>query len=182
MARTLIVDCDVHQGDGTAALTARRPAIATYSVHAEKNFPARKARSTLDVPLPDGTGDEAYLQALEESLPPLAARFDPDLILYQAGVDPFAGDRLGRLALSLEGLAARDRFVARLARKHRIGLASTLGGGYGADVGEIADRHVRTIFTLADALAGAKLAKPPKANILHPHSATLEHHAPLVQD
>jgi len=152
----LIVDCDVHQGDGTAVLTAGRAGIATYSIHAEKNFPVRKARSTLDVALADGTGDEAYLDALERSLVPLVEQIRPDLILYQAGVDPLTEDRLGRLALSQEGLDARDRLVAGLAAERGIALASTPGGGYGPDMREIARRHVRSIFTLADAM----LVKP----------------------
>jgi acetoin utilization deacetylase AcuC-like enzyme len=151
--RVLVVDVDVHQGDGTAALTSGNPAIATYSIHAEKNFPARKARSTLDVPLPDGTSDEAYLAALAESLVPLVDRFRPSLILYQGGVDPFEGDRLGRLSLSAEGLVARDRFVAGLARERSIPLAATLGGGYGSDMLEVARRHVATILALADAIS-----------------------------
>lgn len=147
-ARVLVVDLDVHQGDGTAALTAGRPGIATFSIHAEKNFPARKARSTLDVALRDGVGDDEYLDLLERSLVPLADSFAPDLILYQAGVDPLADDRLGRLALSQAGIDARDRFVAQLAKARGIGLASTPGGGYGADLAEIARRHVRTILTV----------------------------------
>eukprot|EP01035_Chromulina_nebulosa_P060716 gene60716-83054_t len=97
VARVMVVDCDVHQGDGTAALLAGREGITTYSIHAEKNFPVRKARSTLDVALPDGTGDEAYLATLEATLAPMLDRERPDLVLYQAGVDPFLGDRLGRL-------------------------------------------------------------------------------------
>ena len=100
VARVVVVDCDVHQGDGTASLCAGRPGIATYSIHAEKNFPVRKAQSTLDVPLADGTGDDAYLATLEETLAPLLDSVRPELILYQAGVDPFGGDRLGRLALT----------------------------------------------------------------------------------
>ena len=156
--RVLVVDCDVHQGDGTAALTAGHAAIATYSIHAEKNFPVRKAASTLDVALPDGTGDAAYLDALEASLVPLLDRFAPELILYQAGVDPFAGDRLGRLALSEAGLEARDRFVAGLARSRGIPLASTLGGGYDPDPAAIAARHARTILTLAEVLVGQGVA------------------------
>jgi acetoin utilization deacetylase AcuC-like enzyme len=162
-ARLLVVDLDVHQGDGTAALTAGRPDIATYSVHAEKNFPARKARSTLDVPLPDGTGDAEYMEALEQSLAPLVERFAPDLILYQAGVDPLADDRLGRLGLSQQGIDARDHFVARLARSHGIPLASTPGGGYGADLKEIARRHVRSILNLGSILAPVEVAVPPRA-------------------
>ena len=146
--RVLIVDCDVHQGDGTASLTAGRADIATYSIHADKNFPARKARSTLDVPLADGVDDDGYMAALEATLPPLVADFAPDLILYQAGVDPWAGDRLGRLAVTLEGLVARDRWIAMLARDRGIPIASALGGGYGSDMGEVAERHVASILAL----------------------------------
>ncbi|HEV2568357.1 histone deacetylase [Sphingomonas sp.] len=150
--RVLIVDVDVHQGDGTASLLAGREAAATYSIHAEKNFPARKARSSLDVPLPDGTGDQAYLEALATTLPPMMERVRPDLILYQGGVDPHADDRLGRLALTDEGLTERDRFVATLARRHGIPLASTPGGGYGLDKAVIARRHASTITTLYEAM------------------------------
>jgi acetoin utilization deacetylase AcuC-like enzyme len=148
--RLVVVDCDVHQGDGTAALLAGRPGIATYSIHAEKNFPARKARSTLDVPLADGLGDDAYLGILAETLGPFLAEYRPQLILYQAGVDPFAGDKLGRLSLTLDGLTRRERLIARLAGG--VPLASTVGGGYGDDALEIARRHVAAILTLGDAL------------------------------
>ncbi len=153
-SRVMIVDVDVHQGDGTAALTAGHPQIASYSIHAEKNFPVRKARSTLDVPLADGIGDDAYLAVLEETLAPFVAEWQPTLILYQGGVDPFEGDRLGRLALTQDGLDRRDRLVARLAIDAGIPLASTVGGGYGDDVMAIAARHVRVIDTLAQAFAG----------------------------
>ncbi|SDA29262.1 histone deacetylase [Sphingomonas sp. NFR15] len=151
--RLLVVDCDVHQGDGTASLCAGRTGIATYSIHAEKNFPARKARSTLDVALPDKTGDAAYLRALEETLAPLLDSVRPQLILYQAGVDPFGGDRLGRLALTQGGLIAREILVARLAIQRGIPLASTVGGGYGADTAAIAARHATAILTLGGAYA-----------------------------
>jgi len=151
--RVIVVDCDVHQGDGTASLCAGRPEIATYSIHAEKNFPVRKARSTLDVPLADGTGDDAYLTALADSLAPMLDSVRPGLILYQAGVDPFGGDRLGRLALTEPGLIARDRLVADLAIARGIPLASTVGGGYGADTAAIAARHVAAILTLGRAFA-----------------------------
>ncbi|QDZ07398.1 histone deacetylase [Sphingomonas panacisoli] len=151
--RVLIVDCDVHQGDGTAALTAGRPGIATYSIHAAKNFPARKARSTLDVPLVDGVGDDEYLDTLKATLAPVLDGEQPDMILYQAGIDPFEGDRLGRLKLTDDGLARRERLVARLAIDRRIPLASTVGGGYGDDVLAIARRHVAAILTLGQAFA-----------------------------
>ena len=158
VGRLLIVDVDVHQGDGTAALTAAEPRIATYSIHAEKNFPARKARSTLDVALPDATGDDAYLAALERTLAPLIDDVRPELILYQGGVDPFADDRLGRLALSQEGLDARDRLVAGMAIARGIPLASTVGGGYGDDVMALARRHVRVITTIGDMFGKATVA------------------------
>jgi len=153
--RVLVVDCDVHQGDGTAALTAGYPQIATYSIHAEKNFPVRKARSTLDVGLPDATGDAAYLATLESTLVPMLDELRPQIILYQAGIDPLANDRLGRLALTDEGLVARENLVARLAIDRGIPLASTVGGGYGADTVALAERHVRAILTLGTAFAGA---------------------------
>ena len=148
--RILILDLDVHQGDGTAALTAREPAIFTLSLHAEKNFPARKQRSTLDVPLPDGLGDDAYLAALVAVLPGVFDAFAPDLVLYQAGVDPHGADRLGRLALSDAGLERRDRYVMRQARDRGVAVASTLGGGYGDDRLAVARRHAATMLALAD--------------------------------
>lgn len=157
-SRILILDLDVHQGDGTAALTAGRGDIFTLSIHAEKNFPARKARSSLDVGLPDGTGDTGYLDALAGSLPMALEHFGPDLILLQAGVDPHADDKLGRLSLTDEGLAARDRFVATEARLRGVPLASTLGGGYGADREAVAWRHARTILTLSAAIAAGAAA------------------------
>lgn len=164
VGQILIVDCDVHQGDGTAVLTAGHPTIATYSIHAEKNFPARKARSTLDVALPDGVGDEAYLSRLESTLVPMIDALRPDLIFYQAGVDPFEGDRLGRLSLSAEGLVARERLIARLATIHAVPVASTLGGGYGVDAMKIARRHVASILTLGAALENRRYQ--PKAHFL----------------
>ena len=153
VASVLVVDVDVHQGDGTAALTAGRPGIATYSIHAAKNFPARKARSTLDVPLADGVCDAEYLRTLEDTLAPMLDEVRPGIILYQAGVDPFADDQLGRLALSEEGLRERERLVARLARARGIPLASTVGGGYGPDKPALAKRHVDAILTLGAAFA-----------------------------
>ena len=153
--RVLVVDCDVHQGDGTAALCAGREGIATFSIHAEKNFPVRKAVSTVDVALADGTGDRDYLQALEESLVPLLDSFAPELILYQGGVDPFEGDRLGRLALTQGGLDARDALVAGLAKARGLPVAATLGGGYGADIGEVAARHARTMLNVGRLLSRA---------------------------
>jgi acetoin utilization deacetylase AcuC-like enzyme len=147
--RILILDLDVHQGDGTAALMAGRADVFTLSLHAEKNFPTRKACSTLDIALPDLTEDAAYLDILGRTLPAVLDDFVPDLILLQAGVDAHGDDRLGRLALTDAGLAGRDRMVARQARRRAIPFASTLGGGYGADREAVAWRHARTILALA---------------------------------
>ena len=148
--RILILDLDVHQGDGTAALLAGRPEIFTLSLHAEKNFPVRKAHSTLDIALPDGTGDDAYMVALMEVLPDTLDRFAPDLILYQAGVDVHGDDRLGRLALTDGGIDARDRAVMRAARVRGVPVASTVGGGYGEDRMAVARRHVACMIALAE--------------------------------
>lgn len=149
--RILIVDCDVHQGDGTASLTAGREDIFTLSFHAEKNFPARKARSTRDVSLPDGVDDDGYMEQLSHHLPEILESFAPDLVLYQAGVDPHFADRLGRLSLSDEGLEARDRFVVSEARRRGLPVASALGGGYGEDQKAVAERHARSMIAMADA-------------------------------
>lgn len=146
--RVLVVDVDVHQGDGTAALLSGRADLATYSIHADRNFPVRKAISTVDVALPDGVGDDEYLTTLERTLVPLVDRFRPSLLLYQAGVDPFAGDRLGRLALTDAGLVERDRWIGWLAATRGLPIASALGGGYG-DLMEVAERHVASILAVA---------------------------------
>jgi acetoin utilization deacetylase AcuC-like enzyme len=139
--RILIVDLDVHQGDGTAVIFAGRSDVLTFSMHAAHNFPARKARSFRDIELPDGVGDAEYLALLGIELPMLLDTHRPDLVLFQAGVDPHADDRLGRLALSDAGLAARDGFVVRECVGRKIPVASTLGGGYAADAMVVARRH-----------------------------------------
>ncbi len=139
-ARILIVDCDVHQGDGTARIFAGRQDILTLSLHAERNYPARKAVSHLDFPLPDRLADRAYLETLAHALA-LTEPFRPDVIFYNAGVDPFEADRLGRLALTLDGLRARDALVLQWARQRRIPLAGVLGGGYDTDPERLATRH-----------------------------------------
>lgn len=148
-ARVLIVDLDVHQGDGTASLTAGREDIFTLSLHAEKNFPVRKARSSLDIGLPDGTDDEGYMAELVRHLPQVIADFAPDFVLYQAGVDPHRDDKLGRLALSDEGLAMRDRFVVSTVRGRGLPMTSALGGGYGDDPRVVAARHAASMLTMA---------------------------------
>jgi acetoin utilization deacetylase AcuC-like enzyme len=150
-ARVLIVDLDVHQGDGTASLTAGREDIFTLSLHAEKNFPVRKARSSRDVALPDGLDDDGYMEALTRHLPEVFSEFAPDFVLYQAGVDPHRDDKLGRLGLSDAGLALRDRFVIGESRHRRLPVASALGGGYGDDPREVAARHAASMLAMAEA-------------------------------
>lgn len=148
--RILILDLDVHQGDGTASLLAGRSDIMTVSVHAEKNFPVRKARSSLDIGLEDGADDTQYMKILSEHLPAILDDFSPDLVFYQAGVDPHVEDRLGRLALTDDGLVARERYVIRQARNKDIPVASALGGGYGPDHMAVAKRHALSMLTMAD--------------------------------
>jgi len=127
--RVAIVDLDVHQGDGNAAILAGHPDVFVFSMQGAKNFPHHRVASDLDVDLPDGTGDDAYLRALADHLPAVFD-FRPDLVLYQAGVDPLAEDRLGRLALTLDGLAKRDRLVLTECRSRGIPVSLGLGGGY----------------------------------------------------
>lgn len=147
--RILVVDLDVHQGDGTAAIFAGDSRVFTLSLHCQENFPARKAVSDMDAGLPVGCGDDAYLAALARHLPVALARSRPDLIFYQAGVDPHKEDKLGRLALTDAGLAARDSQVATLARAAGVPLVSVMGGGYGDDRQALARRHAQTILTIA---------------------------------
>jgi len=142
MQRFLVVDCDVHQGDGTAAIFAGDQRVVTLSVHAEKNFPFEKAASDLDVPLPDGTGDGGYLAALRRALSQVSAAGPFDLIFYNAGVDVHAEDRLGRLSLSDEGIRLRDAAVLGWAKERGEPVVGILGGGYGPDPKAIASRHL----------------------------------------
>lgn len=141
--RIAIVDLDVHQGDGTAAMLEGRADVFTFSVHGAKNFPFRKAASTLDVALPDGVGDRAYLAALAEHLPAVWA-FRPDLVLYQAGVDPLKEDRLGRMALSHQGLFERDRMVLEGAHARGIPVSIAMGGGYADPIAKSVEAYANT--------------------------------------
>lgn len=137
----LVVDLDVHQGDGTASIFSGDNSVFTFSMHAEKNYPVRKVASDLDVGLPDGTQDREYLAHLQTVLPTLISDVRPDIVFYNAGVDPHKDDRLGRLALSNGGLEERDRTVIGLAQEANIPLAGVLGGGYSKDVETLAYRH-----------------------------------------
>jgi len=139
-----VVDLDVHQGNGTAQIFAQDPSVFTLSLHGEKNFPFRKVQGDWDVDLPDGTGDEAYLQALHQALETLEQRFDTELIIYLAGADPHEGDRLGRLKLTYDGLIARDRAVMDWAWQRRIPLVMCMAGGYGRDIETTVQVQVNT--------------------------------------
>jgi acetoin utilization deacetylase AcuC-like enzyme len=143
--RVLIFDCDVHQGDGTAAILAGDPELFTCSIHCEKNFPTRKSRSDLDVGLPVGLEDDGYLAVVEETLSDLLRQLKPDLVLYDAGVDVYTGDPLGRLAVSLAGLAERERRVLTLCRERGVPVATVIGGGYDDDRPALARRHALVV-------------------------------------
>ncbi|MCO5063423.1 MAG: histone deacetylase [Rhizobiaceae bacterium] len=148
----LIVDLDVHQGDGTAEILASEPRAFTYSMHAARNYPVRKANSNRDEPLPDGTGDDVYLARLSDALRDLGELRAWDLVFYNAGVDPHVDDRLGRLALSTDGLRRRDEMVVRYFRERGVPLCGVLGGGYSHDVTELAERHA-ILFEVAAGFA-----------------------------
>lgn len=145
-----VIDLDVHQGNGTASIFAQDQSVFTLSLHGEKNFPFRKEASDLDVELPDGCLDAPYLQALEHALDELARRFEPGLVLFLAGADPFVGDRLGRLALSFDGMEARDRRVFDWAWQRRIPLAFSMAGGYGVDIDETVQVQMNTYRVALD--------------------------------
>lgn len=141
--RAAVIDLDVHQGNGNAALLGRHPEFHLLDLYGALNFPTEKVRATRDVPLPDGTGDAAYLEALERLLPEVVA-FRPELVVYLAGVDPLEADRIGRLSLSAEGLARRDRLVLERMKAHRIPTALVLGGGYAEPISLSIEAHVAT--------------------------------------
>jgi acetoin utilization deacetylase AcuC-like enzyme len=153
--RVLVLDCDVHQGNGTAEIFAADETVFTMSIHGARNFPLRKYPGSLDVPLEDGTGDEEYLGRLERAVGESFARAGADLVLYIAGADPYEGDRLGRLQLTKPGLLARDRLVLDAARQAGVPAAIVCGGGYGADVESIVDIHAATMLTAATVRAEA---------------------------
>jgi len=142
--RAAVVDLDVHQGDGTAAIFAGDDSVFTFSMHGAKNFPFRKQRSSLDVELADGCGDSEYIAALEEHLETVLDRARPDVLFFQAGVDPLEHDLLGRLKLTRTGLRLRDRIVASASRDRGIPLVLTLGGGYARPIALSVDAHVGT--------------------------------------
>jgi acetoin utilization deacetylase AcuC-like enzyme len=150
--RAVVLDCDVHQGNGTAAIARDDPTIFTFSIHNENNFPLHKEPSDLDIGLEDGTGDEEYLAALEGGVQEALARAGAGLAIYLAGADPHEGDLLGRLALTKEGLARRDRRVLERCRQAGLPVAVVLAGGYGRHVEDTVEIHLQTV-RIAAALA-----------------------------
>lgn len=144
VSKVLVLDLDVHQGNGTALLTKDRSDIFTFSMHGSRNYPHRKESSDLDIPLDDGVNDEFYLETLNKTLPKLLASERPELIFYQAGVDVLESDKLGRMSLSINGCAQRDSIVFETAYKHQIPIVTTMGGGYSEDIRKIVTAHVNT--------------------------------------
>jgi acetoin utilization deacetylase AcuC-like enzyme len=168
-SRVLVVDLDVHQGDGTAAIFADDASVFTLSMHGRNNFPFRKHDSDLDVELDDGTGDASYLAALDVSLTRALERARPDLAIYLAGADPYHADRLGKLALTKAGLLARDRRVLTSLRAAGIPVAIAMAGGYADDIADIVDIHYATVMLALEfwqrEAAGTAAAAAPKPRL-----------------
>jgi acetoin utilization deacetylase AcuC-like enzyme len=142
--RFLIVDCDVHQGNGTAFIFRNSPEVFTFSMHGAKNYPLFKENSTLDIELVDGTGDDEFLETLSEALPRIFMH-NPDIIFYLGGADPFEKDKLGRLKLTQAGLKQRDEIVLQFARDHHTPIITTMSGGYASDINDTVEIHANTI-------------------------------------
>ena len=149
LARVAVIDCDVHQGNGTASIFAGDDSVFTFSIHAAKNFPFEKTVSDLDIELPDGTGDAEYLWHLERGLDEALERARPQLAIYLAGADPFEGDRLGRLALTKAGLARRDLHVLSTLHARGIPVAIAMAGGYGSNLDDTVEIHASTVLCAA---------------------------------
>jgi acetoin utilization deacetylase AcuC-like enzyme len=147
--RVAMIDLAVHQGNGSAAIFVDDPSVFTFSMHGEKNFPFKKEASDLDVPLADGTGDDEYLSLLRAHLAEVLNRHQPDFVFYLAGADPFEGDRLGRLKLTVEGLRRRDEIVMEACTAARLPVAISMSGGYANDVDAIVTIHANTIRVAA---------------------------------
>ncbi len=156
--KVVVVDTDVHQGNGTASILSGDPNVFTFSIHGEKNYPFHKEESDLDVPLPDGADDETFLAALSGALEEVLELADWGLAIFLAGADPFAEDKLGRLSVSKEGLARRDRTVLEGCRSRGIPVAVTMAGGYAKEVEDTVDIHFQTIEKAANVLVSERRA------------------------
>ncbi|MBW2428519.1 MAG: histone deacetylase [Deltaproteobacteria bacterium] len=148
--KILVIDCDVHQGNGTAAIVKNDLTIFTFSIHGKNNFPYHKETSSLDIELADGTDDAGYLKALEKGLAASMQNFKADLVIYLAGADPYKDDRFGRLALTKEGLAQRDHLVLQNIYKAGLPAAVTMAGGYARNVQDTVDLHFQTVLSAVD--------------------------------
>ena len=148
--RVMIVDLDVHQGDGTASIFEYQDSVFTISFHGKKNYPFRKQNSDFDLPLEDNTDDNTYLNALKTHLPRLVDLFNPDFIFYLAGVDVLKTDKLGRLGLSIAGCKSRDRFVLNYCKKQNIPVQVSMGGGYSVNLKDIINAHSNTFEIAQD--------------------------------
>lgn len=142
--KILVVDLDVHQGNGTAEICANNPNIFTFSMHGASNYPMHKEQSDLDIGLPDKIGDAAYLKILKENFYPLLDSFEPDFLIFQSGVDVLATDKLGRLGLSIQGCKERDKVVLEASYKHKIPVMCCMGGGYSEKISHIIEAHSNT--------------------------------------
>ena len=142
--KILIVDLDVHQGNGTASIFQHEPRVFTFSMHGERNYPLRKEQSNLDIGLPDGMTDAAYLNILRDTLPRLYDTVQPDFVFYQSGVDILESDKLGRLAISREGCRERDRIVFDFCKTRRLPVVASMGGGYSTRIADIVEAHANT--------------------------------------
>lgn len=140
----LIVDCDVHQGNGTAFIFQNDPTVFTFSMHSAKNYPLHKEKSSLDIELADKTGDKEFLETLEQALPRIFLH-NPDIVFYLGGADPYEKDKLGRLSLSKEGLMKRDEMVLDFAKEHHTPIITTMSGGYALDINDTVEIHANTI-------------------------------------
>jgi acetoin utilization deacetylase AcuC-like enzyme len=156
--RVAVVDLDVHQGNGTAFIFEGDTEVFTLSMHGAKNYPLFKQRSSLDVELPDGTGDDEYLAALARNLP-RAFEHGPDLVFYLGGADPYAGDKLGRLALSIDGLRERDEMVLRECRARGVPVTTVMSGGYAADINDTVEIHCNTIRAVKSVFDGVQSSR-----------------------
>ncbi|KAA5544042.1 histone deacetylase family protein [Adhaeribacter rhizoryzae] len=151
ISRILVIDLDVHQGNGTAQIFAQEPRVFTFSMHSGHNYPFHKEQSDLDVPLPDGLEDEGYLKILQANLPRLFDQVQPEFVFYQSGVDILATDKLGRLKVSMAGCKERDRLVLETCRQHQVPVTVSMGGGYSEKIADIVEAHANT-FRLAQYL------------------------------
>jgi acetoin utilization deacetylase AcuC-like enzyme len=152
--RAMVVDTDVHQGNGTAAIFARDESVFTFSIHQENNYPSAKPPSTIDVNLPDGVGDADYLSILDGHLRRAFDAFAPQILFYVAGADPYGDDQLGGLDLTIEGLRRRDELVFGYAKMNGVPVVSTLAGGYARHIQDTVRIHVNTVLALKDAMRG----------------------------